>query len=82
MGQAPEPQLLKEIKEAALSVPGVKGLGGVKAHYVGPFIHVEIQIRVDKELPTVESHAIGEAVSNRVESISTIEKSFVHIDPL
>ena len=82
MGQAPEPHLLKAIKEAALAVPGVKGLGAVKAHYVGPFIHVEIQIRVDKELPTVESHAIGEAVSNSVESISTIEKSFVHIDPL
>lgn len=82
MGRSPDPWLLKQIKEAALDVPGVEGLGSVKAHYVGPFIHVEIQIRVDKGLPTEESHAIGEEVSNRVESISTIEKSFVHIDPV
>ncbi|HBG47130.1 MAG TPA: hypothetical protein DDW94_09115 [Deltaproteobacteria bacterium] len=82
MGQAPEPALLKEIKEAALMASGIKGLGSVRAHYVGPFIHVEIQIRVDKDLPTVESHAIGEAVANNIESISTIEKCFVHIDPL
>ncbi|MBE7415420.1 MAG: cation transporter [Deltaproteobacteria bacterium] len=82
MGRSPDPWLLKQIKEAALDVPGVEGLGSVKAHSVCPFIHVEIQIRVDKSLPTEESHAIGEEVSNRVESISTIEKSFVHIDPV
>lgn len=82
MGQAPEPGLLAEIKKAALEVPGVKGLNTVKAHYVGPFIHVEILIKVDKTLPTIESHNIGEEVANRVESIGTIEKAFVHIDPV
>lgn len=82
MGQAPEPELLAEIKNAAASVPGVRGLNGVRAHFVGPFIHVEIRINVDKKLPTIDSHAIGEEVSNRVESIGTIEKAFVHIDPV
>ena len=81
MGQAPEPALLEEIRKAALSVAGVKGLNTVKAHYVGPFIHVEIHIKVDKSLPTIESHGIGEEAANRVESIGTIEKAFVHIDP-
>jgi len=81
MGQAPEPHLLEEIRKAALSVKGVKGLNTVKAHYVGPFIHVEIHIKVDKTLPTIESHGIGEEAANRVESIGTIEKAFVHIDP-
>lgn len=82
MGQAPEPWLLEEIKKAALSVAGVWEITTVRAHYVGPFIHVEIHISVDKDLPTVQSHAIGEEVSNMVENISTIEKSFVHINPL
>ncbi len=81
MGQAPDPHLLEEIRRAALSVKGVKGLNTVKAHYVGPFIHVEIHIKVDKTLPTIESHGIGEEAANRVESIGTIEKAFVHIDP-
>lgn len=82
MGQAPEPALLEEIRKAALSVAGVQGLRAVKAHYVGPFIHVEIQVMVDKSLPTIESHGIGEEAANRVESIGTIEKAFVHIDPV
>ncbi|CAG0958539.1 partial Magnetosome protein MamB, partial [Anaerolineae bacterium] len=69
MGQAPDPHLLEEIRRAALSVKGVKGLNTVKAHYVGPFIHVEIHIKVDKTLPTIESHGIGEEAANRVESI-------------
>lgn len=82
MGQAPEPYLLEEIKRAALSVVGVKSLSKVRAHYVGHFIHVEIHIEVDKDLPTIVSHEIGENVERRVEGISTIEKTFVHINPV
>jgi len=82
MGQSPEPALLSEIKKAAQSVDGVRGLNAVKAHYVGPFIHVEIHIKVDKALSTMDSHAIGEEAASRVESIGTIERAFVHIDPI
>lgn len=81
MGQAPPPEMLEEIKMAALNVRGVKALDKVKAHYVGNFIHVEIEIEVNKDLSTLESHAIGEEVERRVESIRLIDKSFVHINP-
>lgn len=82
MGQAPEPALMEEIKAAALGVRGVKRLSKVRAHYVGNFIHVEVHIAVDKDLPTFDSHAIGESVEKNVEAIKSIEKSFVHIDPV
>ncbi len=81
MGQAPSPEMLEEIRRAALGVKGVKALDKVKAHYVGNFIHVEIHIEVNKDLSTLESHAIGEEVETRVESIGLIDKSFVHINP-
>ena len=48
---------------------------------MGNFIHVEIHIEVDKFLPTIESHSIGEAAETAIEGIRSIEKAFVHIDP-
>jgi len=82
MGKAPPPALMKEIEGETLSVAGVKAYNTVRAHYVGNFIHVEIHIEVDKLLTTDASHAIGKEVEKRVEGLKSIEKTFVHIDPV
>ena len=82
MGKAPEPELMEELKAAALSVPGVEEINTVRAHYVGPFIHVEIHVEVARHLSTYDSHEIGEEVTRKVEEIKAIEKCFVHIDPV
>ncbi len=82
IGKAPGPALLEEIKSAARGVTGVKTINTVRAHHVGPFIHVEIHIEVDKNLSTFDSHAIGKEVEHSVEGIRAIEKSFIHIDPV
>lgn len=82
MGQAPANSMMEEIKAAALRVPGVKDINTVRAHYVGNFIHVEIHTEVDKYLSTMESHSIGKKVEQEIESIGSIEKAFVHIDPV
>ncbi len=82
MGQSPPKEMMDEIKAAALRVEGVKAINTVRAHYVGNFIHVEIHIEVDRDLPTVESHAIGKKVESEVEGSGAIEKTFVHIDPV
>ncbi len=82
MGKAPPPALMKEIERETISVKGVKAFNTVRAHYVGNFIHVEIHIEVEKMLPTIESHAIGVDVEKRVEGLASIEKTFVHIDPV
>jgi cation diffusion facilitator family transporter len=82
MGRAPPPLLLEGIRAAALSVPGVKAINTVRAHYVGYFIHVEIHVEVPKHLSTYDSHEIGKEVERRVEEIKAIEKSFVHLDPV
>ncbi len=82
MGKAPESALLREIERKTLSVKGVKAFNTVRAHYVGNFIHVEIHVEVDRMLPTIESHDIGEEVEKRVEGLESIQKTFVHIDPV
>ncbi len=82
IGEAPPPKLMDEIKAAALAVNDVRAINTVRAHFVGNFIHVEIHVEVDKNLSTYDSHAIGKEVERRVEGVDSIEKTFVHIDPV
>ena len=82
MGKAPPEELLQEIKAAATGIDGVKDINTVRAHYVGHFIHVEIHVEVAKYLSTYDSHSIGEAVGDAIEALASIEKAFVHIDPV
>ncbi|MBI5561049.1 MAG: cation transporter [Deltaproteobacteria bacterium] len=82
MGSAPDKALMEEIRSSAMGVRGVRDINTVRAHYVGSFIHVEIHVEVAKDLSTSDSHAIGKEVERAVERIGTIEKSFVHIDPV
>ena len=82
MGRAPAPELMEEIKRAALAVPEVKGLNTVRAHYVGNFIHVEIHIEVDKLMSTGDAHVVSDAVEISLDRLEAINRSFVHIDPV
>lgn len=82
MGQAPPPELMQRIKDAAQGIDGVKAVNTARAHYVGSFIHVEIHVEVDKNISTLDSHAIGKRVERSIETIKAIEKAFVHIDPV
>ena len=82
MGKSPDRAFIELIENSAKGTPGVKSLNKIRAHYVGNFIHVEMHIAVDKNLSTLESHAIGEEVEKRVERFDAIEKTFVHIDPV
>ncbi len=81
MGKKASEELIEELKKKALEIPGVRGLNEVKTHYVGNYVHVEIHINVDGETSTTESHRIGKEVQRALESLESIDKAFVHIDP-
>jgi len=82
MGKAPEKPLIARIESEALKVSGVLGVENIRAHYVGNYIHVEIQIRVDGNIPISEAHEIGREVEERVESLEEIDKCFIHLEPV
>jgi len=54
----------------------------IKAHYVGTFIHLELTARVDADSTTAESHDISEAIRAAVESVPSVDRAFVHIEPI
>lgn len=81
MGRKASEELIEELKKKALAIPGVRGLNEVNTHHVGNYIHVEMHINVDGKTSTTESHRIGKEVQKALESLESVDKAFVHIDP-
>ncbi|RLF79147.1 cation transporter [Thermococci archaeon] len=73
-------ELLEEIKNTALSVTGVVDVHDLRAHYVGPKVHVELHIEVPPELTLKEAHDISEDVKKRIERLEEVELAFIHVD--
>ena len=82
MGHVPPDDVVKSIKKEALQVPGVKGINDLRAHYVGDVVHVELHIEVDERLNIKDAHEIGITVRDQVEALPSIQKAFIHIDPI
>lgn len=82
MGKSPPPELVESIRAAALGVPGVIGVHDVRGHHVGHRVHVEVHVEVDQELRTRHSHDLGGAARHAIEALPTIDRAFVHVDPV
>jgi len=82
MGRSPDREFLESVRAAAESVDGVRGIGDIKGHYVGTFVHVELTARVDGALSTAGSHDVCEATRAAVEAIDIVDRVFVHISPV
>ncbi len=81
MGVVPDASLLMEIDRHAASIPNVQAVHDIRAHYVGHFVHVELDVLIDGDLTTHDSHHIAEAVRSHVETIPAIDRAFVHVEP-
>jgi cation diffusion facilitator family transporter len=79
-GTSPPFELCEKIKETALSVEGVVGVHDLRAHYVGPKLHVELHIEVPSHLTLKEAHDISEEVKRKIEDLDEVEAAFVHVD--
>ncbi|AIJ06203.1 cation diffusion facilitator family transporter [Methanocaldococcus bathoardescens] len=79
-GRAPSENFFEVIKKEALNVDKVIGVHDIKAHYVGPKIHVELHVEVPSNISAKEMHDIEVAVKNRLESLDNVEKAYVHVD--
>ncbi|MFC7136488.1 cation diffusion facilitator family transporter [Halobaculum litoreum] len=81
VGAAPPEDLRREILDAALSHPEVRGAHDVVAHYVGPEVDVSLHIEVEGERSLFEAHDIETAVVESIRAIPAVDDVFVHVDP-
>jgi len=82
MGSAPPDDMMEGVREAASRVEGVVDVKSVRAHYVGHVVHAEIYIDVKGSISTEESVKIRKEVEEEVESIGSIQKAFILINPV
>jgi divalent metal cation (Fe/Co/Zn/Cd) transporter len=80
-GRGAPPEVMADIVAAASAVPGVVNVHQVIADYVGPALRVDMHIDVDGGMTLYEAHAIAERVQGQVESLSSVDLAFVHVEP-
>lgn len=84
MMDAVDPQLVRNIKETAQAVRGVEedSVHDVRVRWLGHRLHADLHISVDEDLPTRESHYIGEEVRHALlHAQPKLSVVSVHIDP-
>lgn len=80
MGAALPKEAERKIREVVTSVRGVRGIAGLKAHYVGSFVHVEIQLLINRRLSTRAAHTVAMTVQHDVERLPEVNKAFIHLE--
>jgi cation diffusion facilitator family transporter len=80
MDVSPSPQRVKEMKEIAESVHGVKGTHEVRLRKSGPVFFGEIHVELQEGLSLEKAHVISEEVENRIkERFKDLELMTVHV---
>jgi cation diffusion facilitator family transporter len=80
-GQAP-PDVLAEVRRAALTAPGVLGVETLRARKSGLEYLVDIHIEVAPDLTVEVGHEIAHAAKDRIrEHVAAIRDVLVHVEP-
>lgn len=61
-----EPQTLDSIRTVAVSVPGVNGLGRVRARWLGHRLEADVEITVDGSMTVTGGHEVAELVHHEL----------------
>jgi cation diffusion facilitator family transporter len=82
MDTMPEARIMKQIREVAVQVPGVRGVEKCYARKTGFQYHVDLHLEVDPEITVRESHDIATQVRIRLkEHLEFIADVLVHVEP-
>lgn len=71
----------EEFVKAAEEIPGVIRVHHLMTEYVGPKMVIDLHINVDGEKTLNEVHAISDAVADRLQEFSNVDRAYVHIEP-
>ena len=82
MDTMPEPDMLEQIREAALTVPGALGIEKCFARKTGLQYHVDLHLEVDPEMTVSASHEIATKVREKIRAeLSWVADVLVHVEP-
>lgn len=79
---AVDPHIVPSIIQTASSVPGVEGVGEVRARWIGHTLHIAMNIEVDPQLTLLHAHEIAEQTRHRLfHEIKGVSEVIIHTDP-
>jgi cation diffusion facilitator family transporter len=79
---ATEPEQIQDIERIVAAVAGVEQVRGVRARWVGHMLHTEVDITVDEDVPTWESHQIAEQARQALfKGQPKMAGALIHVDP-
>ncbi len=82
MDTMPDPQLMRLIREVAVTVPGVDGVEKCYARKTGLKYHVDLHLEVDPDMTVRDSHNIAQQVRERIrEELNWVADVLVHVEP-
>jgi len=82
MDTMPEESQLAQIRAAALTVEGARGIEKCFARKTGLRYHVDLHLEVDPQLSVETSHEIATNVKNTIkEKVEWVEDVLVHVEP-
>jgi cation diffusion facilitator family transporter len=82
MDTMPDPVRMNEIRTAAASVPGVRGVEKCFARKTGLRYHVDLHLEVDPEMTVRRSHEIAHNVQlHIIETLDWVADVLVHVEP-
>ena len=82
LGEAPDPELIKQIEEAAMSFDGVIGIHDLVVHNYGPGkIFASIHIEVDSRVDVMVSHDLVDNIEKKISSNLHVVMT-AHMDPI
>jgi len=82
MDTMPEERLMNQIRAAAATVPGARGVEKCFARKTGFRYHVDLHLEVDPNLTVRQSHFIGHEVRERIlERLDWVADVLVHVEP-
>jgi cation diffusion facilitator family transporter len=82
MDTMPEEAMIEQIRAAAVSVEGVRGVEKCYARKTGMKYHVDLHLEVDPEMTVRRSHGLGHDVRERImDSLPWVADVLVHVEP-
>lgn len=81
IGETPDENLLKEIKDVAVSIPEVINVQNIKIHDYGDFKEISLHVMINNNFSLVKAHDLSEKVERLIES-KIYCKALVHIEPI
>jgi cation diffusion facilitator family transporter len=78
-----DPEVIEEVKHAALHVDGVVEVSEVRARWIGHRLHAEVNLAVNSSLSIEIAHAISREVRHEImHHLPYLSNAVIHVDPI